>query len=283
VTKPSFRLAGRHLGQAAAAGTAYLFVTMRIGLLLAAASLSFAELAAAGIAQRPLQQGSSQGVHVSVYAPARAVFDLSRASRHVRRLLSGTGTNPGCLKARVINGHWRHSETSGPVTPFAPQLQVRLRVYLFHPPKPPRSRPYRAPYDGCEISGFYGHRWNDAFGTRNAVEIWLTASGRHFFNDRASARDLAYFVRSRRVQQTIRLSDTPGAGLAWYVHRYPGRVVRLKSPSTTVPKDVIGVWIGARKIVFTATSSTGRRFFVVAKRSTYKLPLQNLDKLALVF
>jgi hypothetical protein len=255
---------------------------MRIGLLLAAASLSFAGLAAAGIAQRPVQHGSSQGVQVSVYAPARAVFDLSRTSRHVRRLLR-VGINPGCLKARVINGHWRHSETSGPVTHFAPLLQVRLRVYLFDPPKPARSRPYRAPYDGCEISGFYGRRWNDAFGTRNAVEIWLTASGRHFFNDRASARDLAYFVRSRRVQQTIRLSDTPGPGLAWYVRRYPGRVVRLRSASTTVPKDVIGVWIGARKIVFTATSSTGRRFLVVAKRGTYKLPVQNLDKLALVF
>lgn len=255
---------------------------MRIGLLLAAASLSFVGLAAADV-QRPVQLGTSQGVHVAVYAPARAVFDLSRASRHVRHLLSATRISPGCLKARVINGRWHESEATGPVTDFAPRLQVGLRLYLFHPPKPLRSRPYLAPYDGCEISGFYGRRWNDAFGTRDAVEISLTASGRHFFNDRASARDLAFFVRSRRVQQTIRLSEGPSSGLGWYVDRYPGRVVRLKSPSTTVPKDVIGVWIGAGKIVFTATSSTGRRFFVVAKRGTLKLPANNLDKLAFVF
>jgi hypothetical protein len=59
--------------------------------------------------------------------------------------------------------------------------------------------------------------------------------------------------------------------------------VRLTLPSTTVPKDVIGVWIGARTIAFTATSSTGRRFYVVAKRGTYKLPVKSLDKLAFVF
>jgi hypothetical protein len=46
---------------------------------------------------------------------------------------------------------------------------------------------------------------------------------------------------------------------------------------------VIGVWIGARTITFTATSSTGRRFYVVAKRGTDKLPVQSLDKLAFAF
>jgi len=67
--------------------------------------------------------------------------------------------------------------------------------------------------------------------------------GRHFFNDRAAARDLAYFVRSRRVHQ-LRLSTTPRVGLEWFVQRYPGRVVELAKPSDRVPKDVIGFRIG---------------------------------------
>jgi hypothetical protein len=139
-----------------------------------------------------------------------------------------------------------------------------------------------APYDGCEIGGLYGHRWNDAFGTRNAVEVSLTVRGRHFFNDRGAARDLAYFVRCERVHK-IRVSATPRVGLEWFVRRYPGRVVALARPTGRVPKDVVGFWIGSRTIVFTVTSSTHRRFFVVARRGTFKLPSKNLGDLAFVF
>jgi hypothetical protein len=81
----------------------------------------------------------------------------------------------------------------------------------------------------------------------------------------------------------VRLSATPRVGLEWFVRRYPGRVVELAKPSDRVPKDVIGFWIGPRTITFTATSSTHRRFFVVAKRGTYKLSLKNLGDLAFVF
>jgi hypothetical protein len=79
------------------------------------------------------------------------------------------------------------------------------------------------------------------------------------------------------------LSTTPQGGLRWFVGRYPGRVVELSKPTGRVPKDVIGFWVGAQTITFTATSSTGRRLFVVAKRGTYKLPSKNLGDLAFVF
>ena len=65
--------------------------------------------------------------------------------------------------------------------------------------------------------------------------------------------------------------------------RYPGRVVQVPSSRTRVGKDVIGFWVGQRTIVFTVTSSTGRRFFVVAKRGSYRLPVKNLGDLAFVF
>jgi len=231
----------------------------------------FVGVAAASATSRPLQQGVSQGVRVNVYSSGAAVFDLSRIASTPRRLLNGpSGLTYGCLHARFVRGRWRTGEYSLDGHAFSRRLVFRWNHLA-------------APYDGCELGGLYGHRWDDAFGTRNAVEIWLTASGRHFFNDRAAARDLAYFVRSRRVQQTIRLSATPQVGLEWFVKRYPGRVVTVAKPSAVVPKDVIGVWIGAKTITFTATSSTHRRFYVVARRRTYKLPSKNLDDLAFVF
>jgi hypothetical protein len=227
---------------------------------------------------KPLQHGNAQGVRLAVYAPGRAVFDLSHATRGARQHLRGRELAPGCVKAQIVNGVWNADDVFGPNRPFARRIVLLLAgTQRVGPP------PLHAPYDGCEIGGFYGHRWNDAWGTRDAVEISLTVRGRHFFNDRAAARDLAYFVRSRRVQQQIRLSAAPQAGLAWYLRRFPGRIVQLHSPSVRVARNVIGVWIGPRTIVFTATSSTGRRFFVVAKRGSYRLPQKNLGDLAFVF
>ena len=243
-------------------------------------TLLFIGVLGTSTASGPLQRGVSQGVRVSVYAPGRAVFDLTHASGSVRGLLRRTQIDPGCLKARLVNGLWHADEVFGPATDYARRIQVDLSPT----PAPPGAVGFRlrAPYDGCEIGGLYGHRWNDAFGTRDPVEIWLTAWGRHFFNDRAAARDLAYFVRSGRVQR-IRLSATPLEGLEGFARRYPGRVVEMARSSDRVAKHVIGFWIGRRTIVFTTTSPTGRRFFVSAIRGTLKLPSKNLGDLAFVF
>jgi hypothetical protein len=224
---------------------------------------------AGGVVAERIQHGAARGVAVDVYSSGLAVFDLRRTEPSARRLLTGpSGLMFGCLHAHFARGVWHTGEytLSGR---FARRLRFRWNRVV-------------GPYDACELGGLYGHRWWDAWGTRNAVEIWLTASGRHFFNDRAAARDLAYFVRSGRVQR-IRLSAIPLRGLQAFARRYPGRVVQVPSSNTQVAKDVIGFWVGRRTIVFTVSSSTGRRFFVVAKRGTLKLPAKNLGDLAFVF
>jgi hypothetical protein len=246
----------------------------RLRRFAVALSLLLAAAATAAAGTGALQHGSSQGVQVDVYAPGRAVFDLSRASTGARSHLRGPQIAPGCVRARLVGGEWNAQDFFGPTTRLTSRLELDLAA-----PAAPR---FPAPYDGCEIGGFYGHRWNDAWGTRDAVEIALTARGRHFFNDRAAARDLAYFVRSARVHE-IRISANPRSGLEWFVRRFPGRVVAVDGPNARVPKDVVGFWIGPQTIVFTATSSTGRRLFVVAKRGSFKLPSKNLGDLAFVF
>lgn len=227
---------------------------------------------------RHLQHGTSRGVRVDVYARGTAIFDLQAIDPEGLRLLTGPG-RPGvsCLRARFYQGQWLVDENTT-VTSFDSKLRWDGGRPLSGDQFPHQVPP---PYAGCELVGYYGHRWNDAYGTRAVVEIPLTAEGRHFFNDRATARDLAYFVRSGRVQK-IRLSADPRPGLEAFVHRFPKRVLELSS-GATAPEHTIGFSIRDRTITFTATSSTGRRFFVVAKRGTLKLPEKNLGDLAFVF
>jgi hypothetical protein len=250
---------------------------MRTAWLAPVIALLLAGVAGASTMNRPLQRGTSEGVRVSVYAPGRVIFDLTQASATVHGMLRGPQIAPGCVKARLLNGEWRARDFG-----IDTALSRRIEIDLAGTATPPRVARFRAPYDGCEIGGLYGHRWNDAWGTRDAVEVWLTVRGRHFFNDRAAARDLAYFVRAGRVQK-IRTSAKPRPGLESFVRRYPRRVVEMASASARVPSHVIGFWIGPRTIVFTTTSSTGRRLFVLAKRGTLKLPSKNLGDLAFVF
>ena len=238
-------------------------------MLVASSAVVF--LTGAAGAAPPLQHGSSQGVRVTVDRTGTAVFDLRRIEPTPRRLLTGpNGLIYGCLRVIVRHGRWAIAgyERSG---------RLRKRLLL------PAGR-LSPPFDACEFGGLYGHRWDDAFGTRNAVEIWLTVRGRHFFNDRAAARDLAYFVRSGRAQR-IRLNEDPRPALEALVERYRHRrrFVELGSPSGRVPEDAIGFWIGAKTIVFATTSSTKQRFYVVARRGTLKLPANNLGDLAFVF
>jgi hypothetical protein len=251
---------------------------MRTLLVVAGAGAFLAGGAVAGTSQQsvakstaPLQRGASQGVRVAVYRSGSAVFDLRRTARTPRRLLTGpSGLMYGCLRAALRHGRWS-------VSGFERSGRFRHRLVL-------EGTHLLPPFDACELGGLYGHRWDDAFGTRNAVEIWLTASGRHYFNDRAAARDLAYFVRSGRAQR-IRLSDDPRPALEALVERYRRRrrFVELRTPTDRSPEDAIGFWIGEQTIVFATTSSTKRRFYVVARRGTLKLPANNLGDLALVF
>jgi hypothetical protein len=259
----------------------YPFVTeMRTVWFSIGATLLLAGVAAAATAIRPLEHGTSQGVSVNVYAPGRAIFDLTHATRNALQHLRGPSVGAGCVKARLDHGLWKAMDYFGTNRPLTRRIGLDLAP-TYNPPSagPP---PFKAPYDGCELGGYYGHQWNDAWGTRDAVEIALTVAGRHFFNDRAAARDLAYFVRAGRVQK-IRTSANPRPGLESFVRRYPHRVVEMPRASARVPRHVIGFWIGPQTLVFTTTSSTGRRLFVLAKRGTLKLPSKNLGDLAFVF
>jgi hypothetical protein len=225
------------------------------------------------------QRGSAEGVTVAVYAPGIAIFDLRKLTSRVHALL-GAGFGYGCLRVRFFKGRWL-SDGSGFSSAFAPLVSASVYnsgVQSFG--TTPTGVP--PPYDGCALANYFGHFWNDTQGTHDAVEIPLTPKGRLFFQERGVARDLAYFVRSVRVQK-IRLSASPAAALRTLAQRHPGRVVELQGQDQLPPPGAVGFWIGSDQLVFAEATPRRHRLFVVAKRQSLKILEQNFGDLAFVF
>jgi hypothetical protein len=126
------------------------------------------------------------------------------------------------------------------------------------------------PLDGCEVQASIGHRWPDQFGNHAAVEIPLTSAGRRFFADRAAARDIALFVRSRRMHQ---LRKEPAAQAARDIKIAYGRNLAHGSIRIMV--------INATTIRFSEASPTGRQFNVTVKNG--RITNQNLKPYGFVF
>ena len=89
------------------------------------------------------------------------------------------------------------------------------------------------PVDGCEVQASIGRTWPDRLHNRAAVEIPLTAAGRSYFADRQAARDLALFVRSRRMHD---IRKEPANQAKADIRRVYGKQL-AKSPITITATD----------------------------------------------
>ncbi|HEX3805708.1 MAG TPA: hypothetical protein VHV52_02905 [Gaiellaceae bacterium] len=123
--------------------------------------------------------------------------------------------------------------------------------------------------DGCEIDGSAGHLWPDVDGNHSAVEVPLTPAGRAFFANRAAARDLALFVRTRRVQRIRR--EEPAAAIkdlrAAYGKELAQSAIRMRVSNGT--------------LVLSERSSIGKLFTVTVIDG--RIVQQNLKPFALAF
>jgi len=200
----------------------------------------------------PIQQGSDGGVVVRAGRNGVAVFDTTGATTRVRRLIRGLGLTYVCFS------YMAYHEDAPAELGFMRTTLPRVAIRTFG---------VTTPFDGCEIEGAYGHRWPDRNGSHSAVEIAFDARARRFFADRAAARDLALFVRSRTMH---RLRELPLRELvAALVERYgrsPGRIHYA---------------IRAGSVVFSEQSSTRRRFVVVVRNG--RIARENVKPLAFVF
>jgi hypothetical protein len=221
--------------------------------------------------ERPLQRGRSEDASVEVYRSGAVVFRMVPGSRAARL----AGPYFGCVKFTTIDGRrypvWEGGG-AGNLAPTGVKLQATTRG----------GGPslVDAPFDGCEVQGSFGRRWNDPRGVRSPVEIPLTSTGRHYFDRRAAARDLALFVRSPRIAKLRRLlrqnhtASLPRA--ADITSGLPNRVIALPEAGGRPDGEQIGLWTDGRRLI-AARSVGGNRLFIEIENG--RIARDNLDRL----
>ena len=211
------------------------------------------------VVRTPVQRASDNGASIVVRGSVIEA-DLRGISADVKRLLlSGKRHELGlsCFKFVRVAGR-RFTKAVGVSTPFATIVHGELAGS-------PWERPFAAPFDGCTITGTYGHTWNDAHGFHDAVEIPLTRVGRRYFAERAVARDIAWLARAR-VFHDVRYARQQ-LSAAQVAPRLAQRVVPLARPSETPPPGLLGLWIGPnRRLVLAERAPTGRRLYLELRR-----------------
>jgi hypothetical protein len=118
------------------------------------------------------------------------------------------------------------------------------------------------PYDGCTLTGMYGHTWNDATGTHDAVEVPLTPRGRGYFVERAVARDIEWLARVRVFHESGTASckstvQKPRAALdrTSSPSRVRARRRRSESSGSGSARDDASCWSSERPLVAGSTST----------------------------
>jgi len=211
----------------------------------------------------PLRKGSDLGVSVVVGTNGVVVFDATHANGLARKTFDGRNASYTCFRV-TTSGDLTTVASGERHGAFAGQAAFQLKT--------------RGPFDGCELSTGYGRSWPDKFGGHDPVEIAFTPAGTRYFADRAAARDLAQFVRSRRVHE-IRREPPPeiaGALAAAYKHG----VTRVTGQAPASPGE-IGYAITGAGVTFSDRSTTGRMFSVQVEYG--KITRQNVKPLGYVF
>ena len=134
--------------------------------------------------------------------------------------------------------------------------------------------------DACNIQGSYGQRWPGKLGYHNVVEVPFTEAGRRFFEDRAAARDVSFFLRQTEMRR-LRKTSAP-VSAAEMRQAFGTRIAALAARDASPPPGKIGYWADGSGLVLRRVSSTGRVFEVVVgpKGGTIK---ENLEPYAMTF
>jgi hypothetical protein len=218
------------------------------------------------------QQGSSDGITFTIRG-SHIRADLTRISPSLRRVLvyKNGRVSLGCFKLIRVAGQLNETGTY-----VGKPLATIVEISPWNPYG--RTPIQYAPFDACTISGNYGHSWGDAHGTRDAVEIPLTARGRAYLAERAVARDLGWLARAR-VFKPIRYDQRPftsATAAAWLGEH----TVPLPASDSMPPLGKLGIWLGpGRRILLVERAPTGRRLFIDLRRGImYRTNLLGLAK-----
>lgn len=228
----------------------------------------------------PIQHASSATATVDVYRNGVVAlrFLSTRGAAYQRLVRSSRHSSGGVVIscARVALGANRWKELGGGSTARL-EPEIRMRMDNEHGGMP------SAPFDFCEISGTYGRYWNDEEGTHELAEVPFTPIARRYLDERATARDLAYFVRTRkmwRIRKAIHREGT-GPSASELARLFGERVVPLATREGTAPPGKIGVWTDGKLIVASELTPGGRRLFVTVR--AMRIGANNVRDLSFTF
>jgi hypothetical protein len=215
--------------------------------------------------EAPLQHAATPVAVADVYRNGVVELHFASTSSEAYRLLvrssraSSDTAGVGCRKVAFGGGRW-NSLGGGSNAHVGQTMGARLgNSPIGGMPSPP--------FDVCEISGTYGRYWNDEEGTHELVEVPFTAIGRRYLAERATARDLAYFLRTKKLMAIRRAINRgePAPSADELARIFGERVVPLPTRNAAAPAGKIGVWTNGRLIVASELTPAGRRLFVTAR------------------
>ncbi len=203
----------------------------------------------------PLQQGAADGFRVVVGHNGSVQF-TQIAATPILKELAGHSAGLSCFRLTKEFGIFT-VRGLGQEGRLAPKVGFQLSGV-------------GTQVDGCEVQASIGRTWPDRLGNHAAVEIPLTAAGRAYFADRLTARDLALFVRSRRMHQLRAEPATQAKADILRAYRKPLAHSSIK----------IAV-VDPTTLRFTERSSTGKTFAVTVRKG--RISKQNLKPYGFVF
>jgi hypothetical protein len=214
----------------------------------------------------PQQHASTHGVDVTVGHNDVVVVKLGTLDPETKSRIFGRKVGISCF---VVSPTIRHTRSVGVSLNADRDTATAFRILGYIKP----------PLDGCEITGSYGHRWHDQWGTHSIVEVAFGDRGRRFFENRAAARDLALFVRKRDMQQLRKQTSTKL--IAAIRKQYGDRVTILASETASAPAGRVGVWAEGTNVIISERSTANGRFYVQLDNG--KIAKENVRGLAFVF
>ncbi|MFZ1881267.1 MAG: hypothetical protein WAU41_14065 [Gaiellaceae bacterium] len=203
----------------------------------------------------PLQQGSADGFRVVVGHNGSVQFTQISETPILKELV-GKSAGFSCFRLTREFGIFS-TRGLGQGGRYAPKVGFSLNGV-------------GTPVDGCEVQASIGRTWPDRLHNRAAVEIPLTTKGSAYFADRQAARDLALFVRSRRMHQ---LRKEPAAQAKADILRAYDKPLAHSAITITV--------VDPATLQFTERSSTGKTFSVTIHNG--RISKQNLKPYGFVF
>jgi hypothetical protein len=233
---------------------------------------------AAHPAGRPVQRAATSVALVEVYRNGVVTLRFASSSGDVYRRLtdeSRPDIDIQCARVAYGAGRWNGLGGSGNA-PVAKTIVARIDNRVSGDVVSP-------PFDYCEVGGIYGRRWTTPAGAHELVEVPFTELGRRYLDERATARDLAYFVRGTKLQRLRRAMHRGEAAPSApeIARRFGKRVVPLGSPNGNVPQGKVGVWSDGTTIVASELTRGGRRLYVTVRG--VRIGATNVRDLAFVF